>query len=49
MPLFIPVNDININNSSYTVKELNICKVNKDTVKHIIAAFTKSLNPIFKE
>ena len=49
MPLFTPVNNININNSSYTVKELNIYKVNKNTVKHTIATFIKSLDFIPKE
>ena len=49
MPLFIPINNININNSSYAVKELNIHKVNKDAVKHTIAAFIKSLDFIPKK
>ena len=49
MPLFIPVNNININNSSYTVKELNIYKVNKNTIKYAITAFIKSLNYIPKK
>ena len=49
MPLFTPINDVNVNNSSYAVKELDICEVNKDTVKHAIAALTKSLNFVFKK
>ena len=49
MPLFTPINNINVNNSSYTVKELNIREINKDAVKYIIATFIKSLNPVFKE
>ena len=49
MPLFTPLNNININNSSWVVKELNIYKVNKDTVKHAIAALTKPLDSIPKE
>ena len=49
MPLFIFINDINANNSSYIVKELNIHKINKDTVKYTIATFIKSLDSIPKE
>ena len=49
MPLFTPINNINVNNSSYTVKELNMHKINKDAVKYAIAAFTKFLNFVFKE
>ena len=49
MPLFIPINNINANSNNYTVKELNIHKINKDAIKYTIAAFTKSLNPISKE
>ena len=49
MPLFTPINDINVNNSSYAVKELNIHKVNKDAIKHTITAFIKSLNSIPKK
>ena len=49
MPSFIPINNININNSSQAVKELNIHKINKDTVKYTITTFTKSLNSIPKE
>jgi len=33
MPLFTPINNINANNSGWAVKELNIRKINKDTVK----------------
>ena len=49
MPLFISVNNINANNSSYIVKELDIYKVNKNIIKYTIAALTKSLDSIFKE
>ena len=49
MPLFTPVNNININNSSYTVEELNIYKVNKNTIKYIIATLTKSLDFVPKQ
>ena len=49
IPLFTPINNVNVNNSSYVVKKLNIYKVNKDAIKHAIAAFTKFLNSISKE
>jgi len=49
MPLFIPVNDVNANNSSQVVKELNMRKMNKDAVKHAIAALTKPLDSVPKE
>ena len=49
MPLFIFVNNINANNSSYVAKKLNIHKVNKDAVKYTIAALIKSLNFVFKK
>ena len=49
MPLFIPINNIDVNNSSYAVEELNMCEVNKDAVKYAIAAFIKSLNSVPKE
>ena len=52
MPLFIPLNNININNGNQAVKELNIRDVNNkefDTVKHAIATLTKPLGPIPKE
>ena len=49
MPSFTPVNDVDVNNSSYIVKEFDICKVNKDAVKYTIAALTKSLNFVFKK
>ena len=49
MPLFIFINDININNSSYAVKKLNIYKVNKDAVEHTITTFIKFLNSIPKK
>ena len=49
MPLFTPINDINVNNSSYAVKELNIHKVNKDAIKYTIVTFTKLLDFIPKE
>ena len=52
MPLFIPLNNININNSNQAVKELNIRDVNNkeiNTIKHAIATPTKPLNSIPKE
>ena len=49
MPLFIFINNINVNNSSQVVKKLNIHKVNKDTIKYAIAALTKPLDSIPKE
>jgi len=49
MPLFTPINDINANNSSQVVEELNIREVNEDAVKHAIAALTKPLDFIPKE
>jgi len=49
MPLFIPVNDVNANNSSQAVKELNIHKINKNAVKHAIATLTKPLGSVPKE
>jgi len=49
MPLFIPVNDINANNSSQAVKKLNIREINKDAVKHAIAALTEPLDFVPKE
>ncbi len=49
MPLFIPINNININNSSQAVKELNIYKINEDTIKHTIATLTKPLDSVLKE
>jgi len=49
MPLFIPINNINANNSSQAVKELNIREINKDTVKHAMAALTKPLGFVPKE
>jgi len=49
MPLFMPINNINMNNSSQVVKELNIRKINKDAIKYTIAALTKPLDPIPKE
>ena len=44
MPLFISINDINTNNSSQVVKELDIREVSEDAVKHAIAALTKPLD-----
>ena len=52
MPLFIPLNDINTNNSNQVVKELNIRNINNkefNTIKYAIAALTKSLDSIPKE
>ena len=49
MPLFIPINNINANNSSQVVKKLNMHKINKDAVKHAMAALTKPLNFTPKE
>ena len=52
MPLFIPLNNININNSNQAVKELNIRDVNNkefDAVKHAIATLAKPLGSISKE
>ena len=49
MPLFTPLNNINVNNSSQAIKELNICKVNEDAVKYAMAALTKPLDSIPKE
>jgi len=49
MPLFIPVNNINVNNSSQAVKELNMREMNKDAVEHAMAALTKPLGSVPKE
>jgi len=49
MPLFIPINDVNANNSSQAVKELNIYEMNKDAVKYAIATLTKPLDSVPKE
>ena len=52
MPLFIPLNNININNSNQAVKELNIRDINNkefNAVKHAIATLTKPLGSIPKE
>ena len=52
MPIFISINDININNSNQAVKELNIRDVNDkefDAVKYAIAALTNPLDSIPKE
>ena len=52
MPVFIPINDINANNSNQAVKELDIHDVNDkefNTIKHAIAAPTKPLDSIPKE
>ena len=52
MPLFIPLNNININNSNQIVKELNIHNINNkefNAIKHAIAALTKPLDSIPKE
>ena len=49
MPLFIFINNININNSSYIIKELKIREVNKDAIKYTIITFIKFLDFIPKE
>ena len=52
MPVFTPINNINVNNSNQAVKELNIRDVNNkefNAVKHAIAAPTKPLDSIPKE
>ena len=52
MPIFISINNININNSNQAVKELDIRDVNdkeSNTVKHAIATLTKPLDFIPKE
>jgi len=52
MPLFIPLNNININNSNQAVKELDIRDINDkefNAIKHAIAALIKSLDSISKE
>jgi len=49
MPLFTPVNDVDANNSSQAVEELNMREINKDAVKHAIAALTKPLDSVPKE
>ena len=52
MPLFIPLNNININNSNQAVKELNMRDINNkefDAIKYAIAALTKPLDSIPKE
>ena len=45
MLLFIPLNV----SDSYLVKELNMREMNKDTIKHTIAAFIKPLDSAPKE
>ena len=52
MPLFIPLNDINVNNSNQAVEELNIYNINNkefDAVKYTIATLIKPLGFIPKE
>ena len=49
MLLFIFINDVNANNSSYAIEELDMYKVNKNAIEYIIAVFIKSLDFIFKE
>ena len=49
MPLFTPINNVDANNSSQAVKELNIYKVNKDSIKYTITTPTKSLDSVPKE
>ena len=52
MPIFISINDININNSNQAVKELDIRDINDkefNAVEHAIATLIKSLDSIPKE
>ena len=52
MPLFIPLNDVNVNNSNQAVKELNIHNINNkefNTAEYTIATFIKPLGFISKE
>ena len=49
MPPFTPINNINVNNSSQAVKELNMCKMNKDTIKYTIVTLIKPLDFVPKE
>jgi len=53
MPLFISINNININNSYQVVKELNIRETNNkkfnNAIKHAMAALIKPLNSIPKK
>ena len=49
MPLFTPINNVNANNSSQIIKELNMRKINKNPIKYIIAAPTKSLDSVSKK
>ena len=47
MPLFISINNVNINNSNQAVKELILCEMDnefKDAVKHTMAAPIKPLD-----
>ena len=52
MPIFISINNININNSNQAAKELNIRDVNNkdfNAIKYTLAALTKPLDTIPKE
>jgi hypothetical protein len=52
MPIFISINNININNSNQAVKELDIRDVNDkefNAIEYAIAAPTKPLDSIPKE
>ena len=49
IPPFTPINNVNANNSSQAVEELDMCEVNEDSVEHAIAAPTKSLDSVPKE
>jgi len=49
MPLFTPVNDVDANNSSQVVEELDMREVNEDAVEHAMAALTEPLDSVPKE
>ena len=49
MPLFTPINNINMNNNSYAFEELDMCKMNKDAVEYAMAALIKSLDFVPKK
>ena len=49
MPPFTPINDVNANNSSQAVEELDMCEMNEDAVEHAMAALTEPLDSVPKE
>jgi hypothetical protein len=49
MPLFTPVNDVDANNSSQAVEELDMREMNEDAVEHAMAALTEPLGSVPKE